>query len=339
MALGDVALMLQPMVDSATEMTGAFVPMGRTFLALAVTIAAVFAVYEWWAGNHLGAIAKLTRAGVILTIPLIMLYGDNYAKTMNTVRDFFAVGMTQPIIGGAGNSGPDVLRNTINTLTTSMFPRMREGQSAPPAAANGGTGGVVGWIKETWSDVTSPVDALFRLNVTVRQMLYDGVLLIVAWLVSLALVVALYGPLLSLQIGIILGPLLIAWMPSPQFSHLAKSWLQFILTQGFTLVVSVAIAVIGANAITAFAVQMNELAAGGVSEAGFIEAMVVQTGGFVASLAVLAFVGLMLFRADNIAAAMIGGGGGGSSSIGAAMLSRLNPSKTGGGGGGGSKKP
>ncbi|MHB8760155.1 MAG: hypothetical protein ACYC5S_08530, partial [Thiobacillus sp.] len=200
-----------------------------------------------------------------------------------------------------------------------------------------GTGGVVGWIKKTWSDVTSPVDALFRLNVTVRQLLYDGVLLIVAWFVSLALVVALYGPLLSLQIGIIFGPLLLAWMPSPQFAHLAKSWLQFIITQGFTLVVSVAVAVIGANAITAFSVQMTELAAGGVSEAGFIEAIAVQTGGFIASLGVLAFVGLMLFRADNIAAAMVGGGAGGSSSIGAAFLSRLNPSKT--GGGGGSKKP
>lgn len=338
MALGDVALMLQPMIDSATDLTAAFVPMGRTFLALAVTIAAVFAVYEWWTGNHHGAIGKLTRALVVLSIPLVLLYGDNYSKTMGTVRDFFAVGMTQPIVGGAGKDGPDVLRNTINTLTTSMFPRMREGQ-APPTAADGGTGGVTGWIKKTWSDVTSPIDALFRLQVTVRQLLYDGILLIAAWFISLALVVALYGPLLALQVGIIFGPLLIAWLPSPQFSHLAKNWLQFILTQGFTLVVSVAIAVIGSNAITAFAVQMSELAAGGVTEAGFIESLAVQTGGFLASLGVLAFVGLMLLRADNIAAAMIGGNGGGSSAIGAAMLSKINPAKAGGGGGGGIKKP
>lgn len=114
-------------------------------------------------------------------------------------------------------------------------------------------------------------------------------------------------------------------MPSPQFSHLARSWLQFILTQGFTLVVSVTIAVIGANAITAFAVQMDGLAAGGLSESGFIEAMVVQAGGFIASVSVLVFVGLMLFRADNIAGALIGGGGGGGSAIGAAMLARMKP--------------
>jgi hypothetical protein len=325
MALGDIALMLQPMIDSATDMTGAFVPMGRTFLGIAITIAAVLAIYEWWMGGVQGALAKLTRALIVLSIPLTLFYGDNYAKTMGTVRDFFAVGMTQPIIGGSAGGGPEVLRNTINTLTTSMFPRMRE--SDPPAAASSGGGGIVGWAKEAWAGVSGPVDALFRLNVTVRQMLYDGILMVVAGFVSLALVFALYGPLLALQIGIIFGPLLIAWLPSPQFSHLAKSWLQFILTQGFTLVVSVAIAVIGANAITAFAVQMNALAGGGVSESGFIEAMIVQAGGFIASISVLVFVGIMLFKADSIAGALLGGGGGGSSAVGAAMLARLNPSK------------
>jgi hypothetical protein len=151
--------------------------------------------------------------------------------------------------------------------------------------------------------------------------------MVVAGFVSLALVFALYGPLLALQVGIIFGPLLIAWLPSPQFSHLAKSWLQFILTQGFTLVVSVTIAVIGANAITAFAVQMDGLAAGGVSESGFIEAMVVQAGGFIASVSVLVFVGIMLFKADSIAGALLGGGGGGSSAVGAALLAKVSPSK------------
>lgn len=326
MALGDIALMLQPMLDSATSMTGAFVPLGRTFLGLAITITAVLAIYEWWMSGAAGGMAKLVRMLIVVSIPATLLYGDNYSKTMGTVRNFFAVGMTSPIVGdsGAAGGGAEVLRNTINTLTTSMFPRMRS--EAPPTAAKpGGGGGVVGWVKETWAGVSGPVDALFRLNVTVRQMLYDGILMVVAGFVSLALVFALYGPLLALQIGIIFGPLLIAWLPSPQFAHLSRSWLQFVLTQGFTLVVAVAIAVIGANAITAFAVQMDGLVAGGGSESGFVEAAIVQAGGLIASLSVLVFVGLMLFRADNIAGALIGGGGGGGGAVGAALLARMTP--------------
>lgn len=335
MALGDIALMLQPMIDSATALTGAFVPMGQTFLALAVTVTLIFATYEWWLGNIQGAVGRLVKAVLMLSIPLTLLLGDNYAKTMDTVRDFFASEMTQPIIGTNGGGSADTVKTTINTLTTSMFPRMRE--NTPPTAAEAEGDGIVGWAKQTFENVTSPIDAIFRLNVTARQMIYDLILMIVAGFVSLALIFALYGPLFALQIGIIFGPLLIAWMPSPQFSHLARSWFQFILVQGFTLVVAVAIATIGANAITAYAAQMNALAGAGVNESGFIEAMMVQAGGFIASSAVLVFVGFMLFKADNIAAAMIGGGGGGGSAIGAAMMARMNTSRitrTPGGGGG-----
>lgn len=338
MALGDIALMLQPVIDSATDLTGAFVPIGRIFLVVAMTIATLIATYEWWTGGAQAAIAKFVRALLIVSIPATLLFDDNYSSTMNKTRDFFAVELTKPLASG-GSDASTTLRNTINTLTTSMFPRMKADPAPAPAA-----GGLVGWAKETWGNVTSPVDALFRLNVTMRQALYDLILMVVAFFVSLALISALYGPLFALQIGIIFGPLLFAWMPSPQFSHLARSWFQFILTQGFTLVVAVCIATVGATAITAFAEQMNGLAAAGISESGLFEALVVQTGGLLASLAVLVFVGFMLFRADNIAAAMIGGGGGGTSGIGGALLARVRtggaklPSGGGSGGGGGGGK-
>ncbi|MHB0973208.1 MAG: type IV secretion system protein [Thiobacillus sp.] len=330
MALGDIALMLQPMIDAAVSKTAVFVPLGRTFLALAVVITVIFAVYEWWTGNSHGAIARVVHALLVLSIPLTLLLGDNYANTMNTVRNFFASELTQPLMSGTGSgSSAETLRDTINVLSASMFPEMQE--AGAKTAGDGGDHGVVNAVKSAWANITSPIDALFRLNVTVRQMIYNLLLMIVAGFVSLALIFALYGPLFALQIGIIFGPLLIAWLPSPQFSHLAKSWFQFVLTQGFTLVIAVAIAVIGATAISAFAAQMHGLAAGGVDSSGFIEAMVVQAGGFIASLSVLIFVGLMLFKADNIASALIGGGHAGSSGIAAGLIARAAPKPAGGG--------
>lgn len=337
MALGDIAMMLQPTIDKAVSKTAIYVPMGRKFLALAVTITAIFAVYEWLTGNMHGAITRIVRALLVLSIPLTLFFGDNYATTMNTVRNFFASEMTQPLVGSDSGGSVETLRNTINTLTTSMFPEMREAAAKPAA----GEGGVVNAVKSAWADITSPIDALFRLNLTLSQLLYRLLLMIAAGFVSLMLILALYGPIFALQIGIIFGPLLIAWLPSPQFSHLARSWFQFILTQGFTLVVAVASATIAADVISEFATQMNGLAAGGVDSSGFIEAAKVQAGGLVASLMALIFVGLLLWKSDNIASALIGGGHAGSGGIAAGLISRAAP-KLGGGGGpvkGGGVKP
>lgn len=107
--------------------------------------------------------------------------------------------------------------------------------------------------------------------------------------------------------------------------------------RGFTLVVAVAMAMIGASAVSAFAEQMNSIAGAGWGESGFVEAMAVQAGGLIASLAVLIFVAMMLFKADNIAAAMIGGAAGGTSGIVAGLAARAATKglKGGGGGGGG----
>lgn len=220
MALGDIALMLQPTIDAAIGMTAIFVPWGRKFLALAVVITAMFAVYEWLTGNMHGAVARIVRALLVLSVPLTLLFGDNYATTMNTVRNFFASELTQPIVGNASGGSAETVRNAINVLTTSMFPEMQDANK--PAAGEDGSG-VVAAAKSAWANITSPVDALFRLNVTLSQLLYRALLMIVAVFVSFMFILALYGPIFALQIGIILGPLLIAWLPSPQFSHLARS--------------------------------------------------------------------------------------------------------------------
>lgn len=328
MALGDIALMLQPTIDAAISMTAIFVPWGRKFLALAVVITAMFAVYEWLTGNMHGAVARIVRALLVLSVPLTLLFGDNYATTMNTVRNFFASELTQPIVGNASGGSAETVRNAINVLTTSMFPEMQDADAKSAAGEHGS--GVVAAAKSAWANITSPVDALFRLNVTLSQLLYRALLMIVAVFVSFMFILALYGPIFALQIGIILGPLLIAWLPSPQFSHLARSWFQFILAQGFTLVVAVAIATICATVITAYAAQMSGLAAGGVDSSGFIEAASVQAGGFLASLAVLLFAGLMLWKSDNIASALIGGGHAGSGGIAAGLIARATPKLSGG---------
>lgn len=325
MALGDISGLLQPLIDSAEGMTDAFVPMGRVMLALAVTLAILFATYDWWMGQVGDALGRIVRAGLFLTIPLTLMYGDNWTNSMRAVTHFFSAELTAPILSTTdAGSGPEAIKQTINKLSLAMFPNARHvdernafEQARDFLMSEQTIGGAV------FSGLT---EALFEL-----------LLFALAIFLSLALVVALYGPLLALQIGIIFGPLLLAWVPFQPLSHLARNWFQFILSQGFALVVGITVAMIGVASIEAYTDQMMGMATD--ASLPWFQELAAKAGGFMASSAVIVFVGFMLFKADDIAAAMIGGGGAGTGGVGAVILNKIAPRGTpkGGKGGGGGK--
>lgn len=309
MAFGDISGLLAPLIETAAAMSDAFVPMGKTFLALAVALAVMFAVYEWWLGGGASdALARLTRAGLILIIPLALLFGWN--GYMKTFTEFFSKELTAPIVavGGSG-SGPEAVKTAITKLSQSMFPNTRKVDG-----------------RSTWEQVRDFIVSEESIGGAVLSSLteafFELLLFAIALVVSMALVYALYGPLLALQLGVIFGPLLIAWMPFGPFAHLARNWLTFMLSQGFAVVVGVTVAIIGATAIAGYSDLMIEMARD--PSLPWYAEIGVQFGGFMASTAVLVFIGFMLFRADDIAAAMIGGGGAGMGGVGGAIMSRLN---------------
>jgi len=299
MALGDVSGLLEPLVSTAAGMSGAFVPLAQTLLALSVTLALLFAVYDWWLGAASAALARIVRAGLVLTVPLYLFAGGNWQSSVQTLTHFFSQELPAPILGSAGQGGgPEAIKSTIEKLSKSMFPNSRPAKGAE---------------KSTWEKVVEFIksDETFggAILSSLTQALLELILFAVAFFVSLALVFALYGPLLAFQIGAIFGPLLIAFMPFQPLSHLARNWLQFMLSQGFALVVGITTAAIGAVSIESFSDQMATL--GRAEGVPWFEELAIQFGGFMASAAVLVFVGFMLFKADDIAAAMIGGGGAG----------------------------
>ena len=107
MALGDIAGLLSPLIESAEKLHTVFIPIALQMLALAFTLALLFAVYQWWMGETSGALARITRAGLILVIPMSLLSGDNWKSTMDATGSFFSAGLTAPILKtGGATSGP-----------------------------------------------------------------------------------------------------------------------------------------------------------------------------------------------------------------------------------------
>lgn len=286
-----------------------FIPIALKLLALSFTLAILFAVYQWWMGEVGGALARITRAGLILIIPLTLLYGDNWRQTTDAATNFFSAGLTQPILGTSGaTSGPEAIATTVTKLSRSMFPNARNPDERTT-------------LEKVKAFINSDESLGSMVFSGLTQAILELLLFLLALLLSVALIFALYGPLLALHLGVIFGPLLIAWMPFNPMSHLARNWLQFMLSQGFALVVGITIAMLAVNSIEAFTDTMAAMAR--ESALPIHQEIAGKIGGFMASAAVIVFTAVMLFRADDIAAAMIGGGGAGAGGVGAVVMSRL----------------
>lgn len=310
MALGDIAGLLSPLITSAEAFHTVFLPIALKMLALSFALAMIFAVYQWWSGEVSGALARITRAGLILVIPMSLLAGDNWKSTMDATTKFFSAELTQPILKtGGATSGPEAISETITKLTSSMFPNARNPDERTA-------------YEKVKAFVVSNESFGGMLVAGLTQALLELILFALAILLSVALIFALYGPLLALHIGIIFGPLLIAWMPFGPMAHLARNWLQFMLSQGFALVVGITIAMIAVSSIEAFTDSMALMSRD--PNLPLAQELSAKIGGFVASAAVIVFVAFMLFRADDISAAMIGGGGAGAGGVGAMIMSRLS---------------
>lgn len=315
MALGDISGLLSPLITSAEKMHTVFIPTALHMLALAFVLALLFAAYQWWMGEVSGALARITRAGLILVIPMSLLAGDNWKSTMDTTAKFFSAGLTQPILNtgsASATSGQEAISQTITKLSLSMFPNARKPDERTA-------------FEKVKAFVTSNESVGGMLVTGLTQALLELILFALAILLSVALIFALYGPLLALHVGIIFGPLLIAWMPFGPTAHLARNWLQFMLSQGFALVVGITIAMIAVSSIEAFTDSMTLMSRD--PNLPLAQELAAKIGGFMASAAVIVFTAFMLFRADDLAAAMIGGGGAGAGGVGAVIMSRVAATK------------
>lgn len=304
MALGDVAGLLDPLIEKAASMSGAFVPLGQTFLALALVITIALAVFDWWMGSVSGALSRITRGALVLILPLALLL--NWSPWMQTTTKFFTTELTAPIVNaaGVGNAG-EAVKTAIEKLNTAMFPSAQkdDGKSA--------------WSK-AWEFVTGDASIGKALVGSLTQLLFDAILFFISGLVAFALLLALYGPLLALQLGVIFGPLLVAWLPWQPMSHLFHNWLRFMLANGFSLVIGVTLATLGAGVIGDFATQMATI--GADPELPWYMELMVRAGAFMSSAAVIIFVAFYLMRAEDIASSLIGGGGSGSGAAAGSMM-------------------
>lgn len=318
MALGDVAGLLSPMIDAAANMADAFVPIGRILLAVAFTLTMLTAVYAWWLGEASGAIARAVRGSFVFAVPFFLLWGNNWTDTMSAFTQGFAVELAAPVLqssghGGAGGSAPELVKTIVERVANGIWPDAQEATDTSK-----------GTFATAWSFITNPDQSFGRAIFSAWTEFFFKLILTIlgAWLI-IAILFAMYTPIMIMQVGVIFGPLLVVWLAWEPLAHHARTWFSFMLIAGFSLLVGLVLSLIAVGSIEAFVGLMQAM--GQDPELPWFMEAGAKIGGFIASGAVMAYLGFMLFKSDDIAAAMIGGNAGGGSMIGAAIMSKMTP--------------
>lgn len=267
-----------------------FVPVARIFLGLAFLFELVGLLYAFLIkGGTMEFIFSALRLLAFASVPLALFvtvgghgfwpYAPNYLDHLFTVglsnmldkvvpaNTFGAVPGTAVTGGGAGVAQVQVVvTNLMHSLSASI----------PHIAAGKAT-----------------------IGADFVEVFMVAVLFVPVVIFAMALMFALYGPLLLLDIGIVMGPLLIPWMVWKPLAKLASAWLTYMLTMGLAFLVgmlmgNVVIMAIGSILKHAFS---SAGAAAQLSDVVLLLPIIL----------VMLFMGYMLFKAEAIAAGLIGG--------------------------------
>ena len=317
MAFADVADLLQPIVNAASTYGDALVPLGRTLLAVAITLSAVPAVYDFWTGGGITeAIAKMVRAVLLLIIPLTLLTGSNWLTTTGALAGFFQKEVTAPLIARSPSAGgvasTDLVKGLINKVATGIWADGKPGGVAAPQST---------WQK-TLQFMRDPINNVAGAIFTgLTDILLRAILTLVGMVLMTAMLFALYGPILALQYGIVFGPILIVWIVFPPFADLARNWLKFMITHGLSLALGVLLSLIVSTSIGGFIDGLATLTADPSTD--WMTALLAQIGAFGAAASVMMFISIQLFKVESVAGGMIGAIAESGGNIGAVIINKV----------------
>ncbi len=314
--LANLLQMVQVLVDAAVDMQDGLVPTGQKLLGVALTLTVLNDVYQWWIkGDATELLAKGVRLFVITSIPASLLLAPGaWVSANQTLVGFFQHGVTQALGAASGANLGDVIKGTIKSIVDAV-------NVAQPASAT-----TFSWLNPgSWfaaaAETFSSLGGLF-IELVLKVIVFIGVAAMM-----LGMLVAGYVPLVSLQIGVIVGPILIAWLPFEPMANYAHTWLKFMIVNAMTIVVATILLLMTQAAVGSITGVLSDMLADGAVAGGL--------GAFASTftvLAVLLFVAYMLFQADDIAGGLIGHSSVGGGFMGRAISSAIGKAAKGGAG-------
>ena len=199
-----------------------------------------------------------------------------------------------------GNSTSATLISNQIANINAQIKSLQQQQASNPNASNEGS---------SWN----PAD-MFRAGFASIE---EFILKVVVWVFTILLVfgvlICVYMPLAALSIGVIMGPLLLSWLPFEGMSDTSRKWFGFMLANGMTYVVAIVILNAVAGTVNGLAYHVSDMASKSIG--GGIAAYM---GALVGILATYIFSLDLMLQANNMASGMTGG-----ASVGEGLFGKL----------------
>lgn len=300
-------------LKQADTLGGALVGSGMTLLTFSFLAATVTAGYRNLMGNG-GVESVLTdviRSMILGVIALALL--NNWAAASQAIPAWFKSDVIAKLTAA---TDPASAISQFYAVFAEMFREMTAWIETGAKPCSESEGGLMASLQSLFDTITLKTFMdVIRLYVSLAIAILIIIIPLTAF--SALLLGVLFGNALIMKIGIIFGPLAIAFIPYAPMSWLPLSWLRFMITTGLTLAIAYLVTSILATAMLPVFQTMLKT---GVNSQGIGLATIFMG----ASIAlILVFGCILLLKVDDIAQGIVGGGGagGGGAIAGAALRS------------------
>lgn len=311
----------------------------------------------WSRGGAQDFIGKVVRLLIVTSIPLAMLIGgaSTWSTMTGYITNYFE-GQAGASLGVTG-SGPSALSNSINGLFTSFSNVITTVQDSGSAGITpGGSGAAAQQVTVCRDQISSQYTPMPRTGVCppatvattisaaqmqaqqtggflgitgaishafhsfvafAESIVVAGFLGLCFLILLVAMIFAMYGPLLLMSVGVIFGPLLVAWLPFEPLNNLATKWFNYMITMGVAFLVGLVFVKIAGASLDLYAGAIQH-------SSGSADALMAGLTGLIPACVAMLFMAYMLLKVEHVGAALVGGsaigGGGAFAAIAAAKM-------------------
>jgi hypothetical protein len=297
-SLDILTTLIKPLFDGLNQYATSFQPMGETFLAAAIVLELFTIMLQYLAkGGVQDLMGKLFALLTVSAVPLALIH-----------------------------SWPEAPNLLLQWLKSDVP------QALHLTSGAGSVGGAMKSVTQAVSKVGLPAGSWWgaEIIVAIENALVQMLLFWPTVLLQLAMLFALEGPMVMLYIGVIFGPILIAWMPWQPASNLAMSWFRYMISLCFAYAIGLVLAVVMSTVAVKLGTSISQ-ETGGALAYGMIFVILVPI------VLIMLLMTYFMLKIESIAGAMVGGPslghGAGMFFAGAAAAKALSGPKGGGTGG------
>lgn len=324
-------IVLDSLIEAAIPYQSALVPTGLTLLGVGTMLTVFWGVYNFLIGDGIEEfVGDMVKTLLIASIPAALLIPNGgWNNVASSVERYF----TKEVVGALVKAAPG--RNTFSAeskpseVINGSLQKISEVLATGTLMWSGIDGGIkrgiainesiyeegelkdgpllnrgIGYVRRAGVALKdSAVNLVETAWGTMGSLITGPVMAVLMYIMlailTFALIFTLYVPLVAIKVGIVFGPLLIAWLPFKPLSDLTVQWFKFMMAAGLSYAIGVFMLLLTSGTTRWLANEIERL----LNEGSALSALF---GGVILVSVLTYFIFKLLSTNDEMASALVG---------------------------------